>query len=300
MPLDAISGPGVVNKSPNFIEHRVPRGAGDVHGRDYAGTSPAFVLMHGFPDNLHIYDDLVPVLVAAGRRVITFDFLGFGHSDKPAGGHYSFRQQLDDLKAVADHLSLDRLVPVAHDASGAAAVNFAIEYPERTASLVILNAAFAESATARWPELIGLFATSSLQALTSAIIQSPEQFGWIVNFQREQFQQSLASRHKAHYDAFLAPLIDGNFRQQPGAGPAFAQMTAQFFAELALNASRIPRMQALDIPVKLIWGENDPYINTGVARDFQSHLKRPSLHLLPAGHWPQLDEPELVAEAMLS
>jgi pimeloyl-ACP methyl ester carboxylesterase len=37
--------------------------------------------MHGFPDNLHIYDRLVPAL--HGRQVITFDFLGWGASDKP-------------------------------------------------------------------------------------------------------------------------------------------------------------------------------------------------------------------------
>ncbi len=70
---------------------------------------------------------LVPLLVAAGRRVVTFDFLGFGHSDKPTGPCYSFRQQVDDLKAVADDLGLRKLIPVAHDCSGAAAVNFAIE-----------------------------------------------------------------------------------------------------------------------------------------------------------------------------
>lgn len=33
---------------------------------------------------LHIWDDLVPYLIASGRRVVTFDFLGFGASDKPA------------------------------------------------------------------------------------------------------------------------------------------------------------------------------------------------------------------------
>ena len=284
----------------SFLEHHIPRPSGNVYARDYDGIGPAFVLMHGFPDNLHIYDDLVTLLVAAGRRVVTFDFLGFGRSDKPTDVAYSFRQQLDDFKAVADHLDLSSLVPVAHDASGTAAVNFAIECPNRTASLVILNAAFAESPTAKWPELIGLFATSSLQALTSAIMQSPEQFAWIVNFQREQFQKSLASKHKAHYDAFLAPLIDNNFWQQPGAGRAFAQMTAQFFAELARNAERIPQMQNLDITVKIIWGELDPCINIGVARDFHSHLRHSFLHRLPAGHWPQLDEPGRVARAMLS
>jgi haloalkane dehalogenase len=58
--------------------HYIPREHGRVAVCDYAGVGPAFVLMHGFPDNQSIYDDPVPHLAAAGRRVVTFDFLGFG------------------------------------------------------------------------------------------------------------------------------------------------------------------------------------------------------------------------------
>ena len=41
-------------------------------------------MLHGFPDNLHIYDYVVPYLTAVGRRVVVFDFLGFGQSEKTA------------------------------------------------------------------------------------------------------------------------------------------------------------------------------------------------------------------------
>jgi pimeloyl-ACP methyl ester carboxylesterase len=289
-----------IDGKPRFTEHHIQREHGRVYAREYEGAGPAFVLMHGFPDNLRIYDYLVPYLVAAGRCVVTFDFQGFGQSDKPADAADSFKQQLGDLKAVVDDLGLEKIVSVMHDASGAAGMNFAIEYPENTASLVILNAGFANAPTVKWPELIELFATTNLKALSSAIIQSPEQFGWIVNLQREAFKQSLAEKHRARYDEFLGQIIDENFRDQPGAGPAFAQMTAQFFAELDRNTTRIPMVEALDIPAKVIWGENDPYINVGVAKDFQSHLRHASLHLISAGHWLQIDEPAQVANEMLS
>jgi haloalkane dehalogenase len=283
-----------------YVEHHIPAGQGNVYARDYPGAGPAFVLMHGFPDNLRIYDDLIPLLAAAGRRVVAFDFLGFGQSDKPDGAAYSFEQQRGDLKAVIDYLDLRMIVPVAHDASGPAAVNFAIDHPDRVSSLVILNAAFAESQAVKWPEMIELFATGSLDALTQQIVRSPAQFGWLLDFQRNQFKRDLSDRQKAYYDSFLVPIIDDNFRRQPSAGAAFVQMTAQFYAELARNTARLARMEALDIPARIIWGENDPYINADVAREFQSHLKHSSLCLLPAGHWVQLDEPELVAQAMLS
>jgi len=69
----------------NFTEHRIPRDRGSVYVRDFAGSGPAFLLLHGFPDNSHIYDDLIPQLVSAGRRTVAIDFLGFDSSDKPEG-----------------------------------------------------------------------------------------------------------------------------------------------------------------------------------------------------------------------
>src|SRR6266436_3635003 len=122
-----------------FSERYIARGKARIYARDYAGVGPAFVLMHGFPDNLHIWDDLIPYLVASGRRVVAFDFLGFGVSDKPSGASYSFKQQLGDLETVVEVLGLGKIVPVAHDASGPAAINFAIEHPDHVVSVCMLN-----------------------------------------------------------------------------------------------------------------------------------------------------------------
>lgn len=79
---------------PAFTEYRVQRDRGSLSVRDFPGNGPAFVVLHGFPDNSHIYDDLIPHLVAAGSRTVAVDFLGFGASDKPEGAQYSFEQQL--------------------------------------------------------------------------------------------------------------------------------------------------------------------------------------------------------------
>jgi len=152
--------------------------------------------MHGFPDNLHIWDDLIPFLVASGRRVVTFDFLGFGASDKPAGTAYSFRQQLDDLRAVVDGLGLEKIVPVAHDSSGMAALNYALAHPDGVASVIMLNSAYSEDATVLWPEMITLFATRSMQSLAMAIAQSPEQFGWLLKWQQKKFLDPLPEVQK--------------------------------------------------------------------------------------------------------
>ena len=57
-----------------YTEHRVRRDHGSLYVRDFLGNAPAFVVLHGFPDNSHIYDDLIPLLVAAGRRIVAIDF----------------------------------------------------------------------------------------------------------------------------------------------------------------------------------------------------------------------------------
>jgi pimeloyl-ACP methyl ester carboxylesterase len=86
------------------------------------------VLLHGFPDSLHLYDRLVPEL--AQRRVVTCDFLGWGRSDKPVGYAYSASNQTGDLDAVIEDLQLASVVLVAHDASGPPA----IDWPSSTRS----------------------------------------------------------------------------------------------------------------------------------------------------------------------
>jgi haloalkane dehalogenase len=283
-----------------FSEHRIPRGEGTIYARDYRGADPAFVLMHGFPDNLHIWDDVLPYLAASGRRMVTFDFLGFGASDKVAGATYGFKQQLGDLEAVVEGLGLAKIVPVAHDSSGMATLNYALAHPAGVDSVIMLNSAYCEDSTVKWPELITLFATRSLRGLAMAIAQSPEQFGWLLKWQQKQFVDALPEEKKPHFSAFIGPLISDNFVVQPSAGPAFVQLAAEFFGEHARNAERLPALKKLDIPVKLIWGQYDPYITVAVAERRQSQLKNASLAVIKAGHWLQADEPAQVAKAMLS
>ena len=58
-----------------------------IHVRDHPGMGPPIILMHGFPDNLHLYDRLVPYLSPPRR-------------DKPSGYAYTTANQVSDLDAV--------------------------------------------------------------------------------------------------------------------------------------------------------------------------------------------------------
>src|SRR5258708_19586179 len=89
----------------SYTEHVVQRGPSHIYAREYPGEGPAIVLMHGFPDNLHLYDRLLPWLFTS-RRVVTFDFLGWGESDNPSASPYTAATQTLYLDAVIEHLHL--------------------------------------------------------------------------------------------------------------------------------------------------------------------------------------------------
>jgi pimeloyl-ACP methyl ester carboxylesterase len=100
-----------------YQETFVQRDQHRIYVRDHPGVEPAIILMHGFPDIVHLYDRLVPYL-SPPRRAVLFDFLGWGSSDKPAGYPYTTAKQVGDLDAVITQLGLEQVLLVAHDASG--------------------------------------------------------------------------------------------------------------------------------------------------------------------------------------
>jgi haloalkane dehalogenase len=77
----------VTTTNVDVIQHSVIHERGSLHVLDYPGEEPAIVLLHGFPDDHRVYDELVPQL--APRRAVAFDWLGYGRSDRPDVGGFS-------------------------------------------------------------------------------------------------------------------------------------------------------------------------------------------------------------------
>jgi len=80
------------------------------------GQGPAVLLVHGFPDSIHLWRQQVPALLDAGYRVIAADNRGMGQSDAPEGSDaYALQELVSDLVALLDHARVDRVAVVAHD-----------------------------------------------------------------------------------------------------------------------------------------------------------------------------------------
>jgi pimeloyl-ACP methyl ester carboxylesterase len=106
------------------------------HGRS---GGPPVLLLHGFPYDVRAYDDVAPVLAAAGCRVIIPFLRGFGPTrfvadDTPRTGQQAALAH--DLTALMDALSIRRAVLAGYDWGGRAACIVAALWPERAAGLV--------------------------------------------------------------------------------------------------------------------------------------------------------------------
>src|SRR6202035_1889874 len=97
------------------------------------------ILLHGFPDDIHAYDDVAPPLAAAGWRVIVAYLRGYGPTRlrDPAAPRSAQQGALAaDLLALMDSLDLKPAMLAGYDWGGRAACIVAALWPERVAGLV--------------------------------------------------------------------------------------------------------------------------------------------------------------------
>jgi pimeloyl-ACP methyl ester carboxylesterase len=103
---------------------------------------PAILLLHGWPYDIHSYDDVVPVLAAAGYRVIVPYLRGFGTtrflSDETFRNGEQGALALDAI-ALMDALEIARAIVAGFDWGARAAVIIAAIWPQRCSGLVSVS-----------------------------------------------------------------------------------------------------------------------------------------------------------------
>lgn len=99
------------------------------------GSGPPVVLIHGYTQNMGIWDEQVPAL-APRFRVIRYDVRGFGRS----AGHVDQTAQASDLAALLDSLRIPSATLVGLSMGANMALNFAVRYPARVNALVLYGA----------------------------------------------------------------------------------------------------------------------------------------------------------------
>ncbi len=110
----------------------------EIYYRDIGPRGEPLLLLHGFPET---GDAFAQVVAPLGKRyrLIVPDLRGAGGSGRTPSG-YDKKTLASDVKALMDHLKIDRAHVVGHDIGARIAYAFAMQYPERLLSLTVAEA----------------------------------------------------------------------------------------------------------------------------------------------------------------
>ncbi|MEO1302491.1 MAG: haloalkane dehalogenase [Myxococcota bacterium] len=100
---------------------------------------PAIVLSHGWPSWSYIWRDVIPHLEDSGR-VIAFDLIGFGRSNKLEDNNYSFAVQQVHFAGFIDALGLENLILVLHDWGSGIGFDYAARNSSNIRGIVFFEA----------------------------------------------------------------------------------------------------------------------------------------------------------------
>ena len=112
---------------PNVTHHEVSANGVRLHyvlaGEEMADP---LVLLHGFPQSWFMWRLILPAL-AASHFVVAVDLRGYGDSEKPPrqSGHDQ-GTKASDVRALVQHLGLERIVMIGHDRGARVARRFAL------------------------------------------------------------------------------------------------------------------------------------------------------------------------------
>jgi haloalkane dehalogenase len=245
------------------------------------------LLLHGEPSWSFLYRQMIPVLAAAGHRVVAPDLVGFGRSDKPTEiGDHSYARHVEWLRAlVLDELGLHRITVVGQDWGGLLGLRLLAENRDRFAALVVANTGL-PTGDHPMPEIWHRFR----DAITSAAAVD------VGRFVASGCVRPLAEAIRAAYDA---PFPDESFKVAARAMPTLVPITPDDPASEA-NRRAWQVLTETNLPALVAFSDGDPI--TGAMRPLLVRVlpgaqNRVHPVITGAGHFLQEDAgPELAAE----
>jgi pimeloyl-ACP methyl ester carboxylesterase len=242
---------------------------------EISGRGPLVVLVPGMGDLRASYRFLAPQLVAAGYRVAATDLRGHGDSD-PTFDTYGDLDTAGDLVALLEALG-GPAVLVGSSMGAAAAVCAAADHPELVSGLVLLGP-FVRDAP------MGVLA----RALMRVALMAPWAAATWGSYLPRLYAGSTAPDHDSYLRQVVASL------RRPGYARAFSRTTRLSHAPAE---DRLGRVQA---PTLVMMGEQDPDFPSPKAEAawIADALGGRVVMVPDAGHYPQSQQPDLVADAV--
>lgn len=246
------------------------------------GAGEPVVFIHGFPTSSHLWETVVPQ-VPDGHRIVVFDLLGFGRSDRPLGRDLSIKAHADRVIQLLDALGINYACVVGHDLGGGIAQHLAIRHPTRVSRLCLINSVAFDD----WPVQEVRMAQATLpltRHLPSAILLPVVRLDLL----RGYVDDDRGSRSLAQY---MLP-----FDTAEGRDALMEHLAALDNAE---TTALEPRLKDIVQPTAVLWGAHDPWLTTKVAKRLQAAIPGSTLEIVPdARHFTPEEAPERIGAAL--
>lgn len=252
------------------------------------GKGDTLLFVHGTPSWSFDFRNVIKCL-SNSYRCVAIDHIGFGLSDKPTDYDYTVQHHARRLERFIAYMGLKSVTLVLHDFGGPIGLSYAIKFPENINRLVILNSWIGSSEAD--PEFIKLSKVlrSPLLPFLYLYLNFSPKFLLSQSFGKKKLSRNILSQ-------FIKPFAS---KSQRYGLLSFAKslLTDQQWFEALWNSRN--SLQAK--PFLLIWGMADKFITERYLYKFISGFENcEAVKLQNAGHFPQEEEPERVAHAIVS
>lgn len=244
------------------------------------GEGETVLLVHGTPTWSFEWRHVIRAL-SGTHRCVAPDHLGFGLSERPRDGAYTPEWHASNLAAFVKAAGLDTFTLVVHDYGGPIGLPLALDRPERTKGIVVLNSFMwslaDEKDVQRASRLLGGgFGRFLYRWLNLSLrVIMPSAFA---------DRRKLTRRVRAQY---LTP-----FRERWARGAVLWPLAHALLGSTAFYEAQWRRRAVLhDMPALVVWGSRDPAFKPHLLERWREALPRARVVELDAGHWPQEESP---------
>jgi pimeloyl-ACP methyl ester carboxylesterase len=253
-----------------------------------AGDGPPLLLVHGSGMSASTWAPLIPYL--GTHRLIAFDLPGFGLSDPFDYSHRLLREHaVAQLTSLLDALGIERVPIVGTSLGGMWGFCLALDAPDRISALASLGVPAVALPGMHGDPFFTALSTPGLRQLV-ARIRSPN-----VATTRRSLARGVIGPRAAERapDGFFDVVHQG--MRQPGFRTAMLshmQLAMRLGRPRTENFLSEAELRQLNVPVLMIWGEEDPYGRPEIGQRANALLPDARLEVIPGRHAPFLDDPE--------
>ena len=238
------------------------------------GAGEVLVLVHGFGADKDNFTRIAAHLTPH-YRVLLPDLPGFGEAGRDPQGRYSISDQVEHLRDFLDRHAPQKIHLGGNSMGGFIVAQFAARYPERVASLWLLDAA--GTAAAQDSQALRGYRDSGTLPL---LVRTEADFSQMLDF----------SRHRRF---FLPYAVRTALARRAAADFALHQ---QIMLQVAASPLLEQQYHALETPALIVWGEHDRILHpAGAAALAALYTDHHCIMMTGIGHLPMLEAPRQCA-----